>query len=54
MSSQSDTADLSAEDDRVYDLAELGAVSLDEGADPAPAEDDRVYELSELGAVAMD
>jgi len=51
--SQSDTVDLSAEDDQVYDLAELGAVPLDEGADPAPAEDDRIYELSELGAVAM-
>ncbi len=49
----SDTVALSAEDDQVYDLAELGAVPLDEGADPAPAEDDRIYELSELGAVAM-
>ena len=47
-----------AEEERIYDLAEFGAVALDapEAApakQPAAEEDDHIYDLYELGAVAL-
>lgn len=45
--------DLSEADDRVYDLAEFGAVALDGEPEAAPEDEERVYDLSEFGAVAL-
>lgn len=45
--------------ERIYDLAEFGAVALDDApaaaapAPPTPAEDEHIYDLYELGAVAL-
>lgn len=40
-------------DDRVYDLAEFGAVALDGEPEAASEDEERVYDLSEFGAVAL-
>ena len=49
---------LSADEEKVYDLAEFGAVRIDQdGEQDAPAgeegQDDRIYDLAEFGAVAL-
>jgi hypothetical protein len=44
---------LSSPEERVYDLAEFGAVALEDDDAAAAAEADRIYELEELGAVAL-
>nr|MEE4268783.1 hypothetical protein [Candidatus Krumholzibacteria bacterium] len=47
--------ELSSEEDRVYDLAEFGAVRIDQQQTaPEPMDDqDRIYDLVEFGAVAL-
>lgn len=47
--------ELPSDKERVYDLAEFGAVRIDQDQAPAQttAEDDRIYELAEFGAVAL-
>lgn len=44
---------LSSDEDRIYDLAEFGAVPLTEEAGTATATEDRIYDLEEFGAVAI-
>jgi predicted nucleic acid-binding Zn-ribbon protein len=51
--SQGGNPPLSSAEDRVYDLAEFGAVALSEGTPVDGTADDRIYDLTEFGAVAL-
>lgn len=47
--------DLSREEEKVYDLAEFGAVRIDQVNDPVASteDEDKIYDLAEFGAVAV-
>ena len=44
---------LSTDEERVYDLSEFDAVSVEDSSDGA-AQEDRIYDLAEFGAVGLD